>query len=401
VVSRLSSRTGEARVGIFSPKLVKRFGEKIPTLAALVRDDRGKCALVRDDRGKCAFVLLLALVAYCSSSTASGGGPQPNVCTFTNPVATGADPWVVKQNGTYYLAQSKDNGIWVYASPKLSSVASANGTRVWSAPDTGWNRTNIWAPELHFIDGRWYIYYAGGRSGPPFIAQHAGVLQSAGAEPLGPYTDMGMLYTGDDIAGGTGNRWSIDLTVHTIGSQLYAVWSGWESDATTDRTPQHLYIARMSNPWTIATNRVKLSSPTASWERGTELDLEEGPEFLTHGDQVFIVYSTRESWLKDYQLGQLRLSSATADPMDPASWIKSGPVFSGTVDVFGVGHASFTTSPDDSESWIVYHSKISATPGWDRVIRMQKFSWGADGAPTFGLPAPAGQAIAQPSGECK
>jgi hypothetical protein len=39
---------------------------------------------------------------------------------------------------------------------------------VWSAPDTGWNRGNVWAPELHSIDGRWYIYYAGSRPGRCF-----------------------------------------------------------------------------------------------------------------------------------------------------------------------------------------------------------------------------------------
>ena len=109
------------------------------------------------------------------------------------------------------------------------------------------------------------------------------------------------------------------------------MWSGWEANAPTDRTPQQLYIARMSNPWTIQSDRVRISSPTEVWEHGTELDLNEGPEFLSHGDQTFIIYSTRESWLEDYRLGQLRLKSFDSDPMDSISWLKTGPVFTGSM----------------------------------------------------------------------
>lgn len=340
------------------------------------------------------------LVAGCTHSVTGvepGTIPAPS-CAFQNPVAVGADPWVIRHAGIYYLIQSRDGGIWITSSRSLSGVASGTAVRVWTPPDTGWNRTNVWAPELHWIGARWYIYYAAGRSGPPYIAQRAGVLASVTADPQGAYTDRGMLYTGDSVSTGSGNVWAIDLTVGDIGGQLYAVWSGWDQNATTDRTPQNLYIARMSNPWTIATNRVRIASPVASWEKGTELDLEEGPEFLSHANATFIVYSTRESWLPAYQLGELRLTGA--DPLDPASYEKSGPVFSGTSYVYGVGHASFTVSPDSTQDWIVYHSKMSTTPGWERDIRMQPFTWNSDGSPNFGTPVPSGTSIQRPSGEC-
>ena len=335
------------------------------------------------------------LLAACSAESEL---PVVAECTFTNPVAAGADPWVVKHGASYYSVQSRDNGIYVAKSDRLTR-AFDNPVRVWAAPDTGWNRTNVWAPELHFIDGRWYVYYAAGRAGPPFIHQRSGVLESVGDDPQGGYVDRGMLDTGDDATTPAEHRWAIDVNVGRIGGQLYAVWSGWERDASTDRTPQHLYIARMSNPWTIATNRVKLSSPVESWERGTELDLQEGPTFLEHGGQWFIIYSTRESWLKEYRLGQLRLAPG-ADPLNPASWTKSGPVLEGTDGVFGSGHASFTTSPDGTESWIAYHAKTSTTPGWERVIRLQKFDWNTDNSPRFAATTPSGQPIKLPSGEC-
>jgi GH43 family beta-xylosidase len=351
---------------------------------------------------------LLAIVGCASATTGATTPAAPSAtCTFVNPVAPGADPWVVRHEGAYYLVQSRRNGLWVYRSDKLTTIADGrNGVQVWAAPDTGWNQANIWAPELHRIDGRWYIYYAGGRPGPsdaPFIHQRSGVLQSVGDDPQGAYVDRGMLYTGDDIATGADPKWAIDLTVHRLDGQMYALWSGWEENTTIARTPQHLYIARMSDPWTISSNRVKISSPTATWERRVDpvdgLDLQEGPEFLTRDSSVFIIYSTRESWLPAYRLGQLRLTSPRADPMNPASYVKTGPVFAGTSTVHGVGHNSFAMSPDSTEHWIVYHAKVDTTPGWNRVIRMQKFGWNADGSPDFGEPVPSGVPIPVPSGQ--
>jgi GH43 family beta-xylosidase len=348
---------------------------------------------------RAAFLLLPALAACSNRSGAPSTAPAP-ACTFVNPVAPGADPWVVRRNGWYYLSESRDDGIYVYRSDRLTAPKQ-NGVKVWSAPDTGWNHSNVWAPELHFIDGRWYIYYAASRTeGAPFVNQRSGVLQSVGDDPQGAYVDKGMLYTGTHAGADTTFYWAIDLTVGQVNGQLYAVWSGWAENASTDKTPQQLYIATMSNPWTISSDRVLLTAPTESWERGTELDLQEGPEFLQHGDQTFIIYSTRESWLPDYRLGQLRLNSPTADPMSPASFTKTGPVFAAAPGVYGVGHSSFTVSPDSSESWIVYHSKVDMQPGWNRVIRAQKFTWNADGSPNFGTPVPSGQRLPVPSGQC-
>ena len=342
----------------------------------------------------------LLVLASCSGTAQEVTGPEEptELCTFANPIGTGQDPYVVLHEGAYYLVESRDNALYVYRSDDLTDLKQ-NGVRVWEPPAEGWNRTHLWAPELHQIDGRWYIYYAAGEDGPPFIYQRSGVLASAGADPQGTYEDLGPLYTGDTGADSV-NVWAIDVTVGEVDDQLYAVWSGWEENRDTDRTPQHLYIAEMANPWTISSDRVKLSSPVEPWEVGTQLDLNEGPQFLMHGDDTFIIYSARESWLPAYRLGQLRLED-DADPMDPANWTKTGPVFQATSTVFGVGHASFTTSPDGTEDWIVYHAKVSEAPGWEREIRTQPFTWTADGSPSFGSPVASRVQLDQPSGQCE
>ncbi|MHA6250274.1 glycoside hydrolase family 43 protein [Pontibacter sp. CAU 1760] len=318
---------------------------------------------------------------------------------FTNPIAEGADPWVFKKDRLYYFCSVGNGGIYVSKSEKLT--APGEKVRVWTTPETGWNKSNVWAPELHFLNGKWYIYYAAAKKeGAPFLYQRSGVLESEGDDPFGPYTDKGMLYTGDSIGDAASAAiWAIDLTPLQLNGQLYAIWSGWEQAAETDKTKQYLYMATMSNPWTISSNRALISSPQEPWEAGGPLDLNEGPQVLKHGDKVFLIYSTRESWLKEYRLGQLTLSDTLRNPMDARNWEKTGPVFEGTDQVLGVGHCSFTTSPDGTEHWVLYHSKKSETPGWDRNIRAQKFTWTANGSPYFGEPIPAGAPLPVPSGQ--
>ena len=359
------------------------------------------------------IILTALLCQFMSTSCSNGSGSskeganktfankqkQSKEVFFTNPIADGADPWVIKKDGYYYSCGAGGGGIYVSGSKKLTEPGKRK--IVWKTPDSGWNHSNIWAPELHFLEGKWYIYYAAAKKpGPPFIYQRSGVLESVSDDPFGPYIDKGMLYTGDHIEDTSSSAvWAIDLTPLKINGRLYAIWSGWKSNAKTDDTKQHLYIAQMSNPWTISSNRSRISSPVENWETGGKLDINEGPQVLKNRGKIFIIYSTRESWLKEYRLGQLTLSDTSLNPMDPKSWRKIGPVFQGTDKVFGVGHASFAKSPDGKEDWIIYHSKKSTEPGWDRDIRLQRFSWNEEGEPDFGLPVPAGKLMKVPSGE--
>ena len=142
----------------------------------------------------------------------------------------------------------------------------------------------------------------------------------------------------------------------------------------------------MSNPWTIDSERVMLSTPEYAWEKNGQPLINEGPTALYHGDKTFIVYSASGSWTDDYCLGMLTLTGE--DPMDPASWKKSdSPVFEkrfGTC--FGPGHASFTTAVDGS-LWMVYHGNLQSGTGWEgRSIWIAPVTFDKDGNPDFGKP---------------
>jgi GH43 family beta-xylosidase len=183
------------------------------------------------------------------------------------------------------------------------------------------------------------------------------------------------------------NRWAIDGTVLELHGRLYMIWSGWPDG----RDIQHLYIARMENPWTIASERVRIcNNDDHPWERISESrfqrGLNEGPAVLVRNGRVFLVYSCSASWQRSYKLGMLWMD-AQADPMEPSSWRKlARPVFEPTRSVPGVGHCSFVQSHDGEEDWIVYHAKTSAYDGWERVVRANRFGWHTDGFPDFGTP---------------
>ncbi len=280
--------------------------------------------------------------------------------TFVNPIYEGADPFVCKHtDGFYYFCQSEgDKGIAIWKSDKLTD----KGVKriVWRAPQTGWNTSEVWAPEIHYLQGRWYIYYAAdaGKN-----ADHrTGVLQSRTQDPQGDYIDKGFLYTGDQIETRQNNRWAIDATPLEMSGKLYLIWSGWH----TVNDIQSLYIAEMANPWTIKSNRVKITeNNTCDWEKVSEnpnqKGLNEGPQILKHQGKVYVIYSCSGSWEPTYKLGQLAIDDH-ADPMQPRNWTKKPvPVFTGTDTVHGVGHASFTTSPttQNTGSFIIPKSALN------------------------------------------
>ncbi|MBN2063153.1 MAG: family 43 glycosylhydrolase [Sedimentisphaerales bacterium] len=336
--------------------------------------------------------VLTILIVFSSAVLADFG-------TFVNPIYEGADPFVVKHtDGYYYFCQSEgDKGIAIWKSDKLTDKGIKRV--VWKSPDVGWNSDEVWAPEIHYLQGRWYIYYAADSGHNRY--HRVGVLQSKTQDAQGEYNDMGMVYTGDEYATQTNNRWGIDATPLEMNGKLYLIWSGWNG---YDDDIQSLYIAEMSNPWTVITNRVKITdNDTYAWERVSNnpdnKGLNEGAQILRKGDKIFVIYSCSGSWEPTYKLGQLSIREGL-DPMNPKNWIKkSKPVCQGTDKVLGVGHCSFTKSPDDTEDWMVYHSKISRSTGWQRNVRIEKFTWNEDGEPVFPVPSEAGTILARPSGE--
>ncbi len=310
----------------------------------------------------------------------------PPGATFRNPIlpAQSADPWVIQHDGWYYYCESRNqNSLWIRKARNFTDLGQDEGMLVWQAPASGADSKSLWAPELHLIDGKWYIYYA---ADDGLNENHRmWVLEGVTSNPCGPFRTRGVLETGG---------WAIDGTVLNLNELgLFFVWSGWPGK---ENGRQNLYIAPMVNPWTLAGERVLIAEPEHDWET-VDMPICEGPQILQRNGRTFIVYSASGSWTEDYCLGLLELTGRT--PLLRSSWKKQGCVFQKNDSVWGLGHCSFVQSPDRQEDWIVYHAKSKRKKGWtDRNVRAQKFTWTDEGLPIFGEPISAGVSLNVPSG---
>ncbi len=313
---------------------------------------------------------------------------------FLNPIHTsGPDPWVFQANDKYYLTFTTGYNLTLYKSDVMSDLSDAYSRVVWTPPSTGPNSKNIWAPEIHQIDGVWYIYYAA--DGGENQNHRMFVVRNENEDPeVGVWEDMGQLMLPDD-------KWAIDGTIFEHNDQLYYLWSGWEGDVNGR---QDIYICKMDDAMTPVGERVMLTLPEYSWEtNGVNPTVTEGPQILKHDDKIFIVYSAGGCWTDGYVLGLLT-ADADANLMNPDSWTKTeDPVFSQntTGNAYGPGHNSFFTSKDGTEDWIIYHANPQPGQGCggNRSIRIQPFNWDENGNPDFGVPHPLYEKLTKPSGE--
>lgn len=273
---------------------------------------------------------------------------------FNNPIAPkGADPWVILHEGYYYYCQSGRGGVCVARVSDIRDLAAADPICVWQPPEGTMYSRELWAPELHYLDGAWYIYVAADDGKNENHRMY--VLRGTSQNPLEPFEFVGKITDPTD-------KWAIDGTVMSYNGRLYFIWSGWEGDVNE---VQHLYIAPMSDPCTICGKRVKISSPELDWElNGGEPKINEGPVAIEYNGSMHIVYSASGSWCDDYCLGILTLKDG-GDPLSADSWIKADkPILSKCEGMFGPGHCSFTTSLDGSQIYMLYHANLVSGTGW-------------------------------------
>lgn len=342
--------------------------------------------------------LPLALLAMLLPSIAPGAASAPLV----NPLRpVGADPWVLTHDGAYFHMHTTARDLTLWRTRRIGELAGAEKKVIWTPPADTLYSESLWAPEIHRLDGKWYVYFSARDTDAK--NHRVWVLENTSPDPMtGDWEMKGKLATPSD-------KWAIDGSVFDFGGRRYFTWSGWEGDVNG---VQHLYLAAMENPWTLSGERVRISTPTHPWEKFGDLsgqgdlkhvDVNEGPQALIRGGRLFIVYSASGCWTDQYCLGLLSLK-AGADPLDPVGWIKSRkPVFTTDPDAqaFGPGHNSFFTSPDGSESWIIYHANPKPGQGCGkfRSPRAQPFRWTADGLPDFGRPVALGKKLRPPAGE--
>ncbi len=338
---------------------------------------------------KCQLSALFILAVTLFSSCAGDKNETTGQVVFKY----GAYPYVTEHNGTYYytMQTGQVDTIMLWAADNPRRLAETKGKVVLTSKMT--ELRDLWSPELHRINGKWYIYYEGDHNNNTDSHQIYCMENTADNPMEGKWIQHGPIMTNEEW------NFGIHPTSVVVGGKQYLLWSGWEKRRIETET-QCIFIAEMQNPWTLKSKRVLLSRPEYEWERqwitsdglrsAYPIFVNENPEaFLSpDGRKVIVVYSASGIWTTYNALGML-YANVGSDLLNPRSWKKmSEPQFvpDSTSTLCGASNVSVVMSADKKTTYVIYETKDKDKITLSRGIRIKEITWDANGLPVWGKP---------------
>lgn len=299
-----------------------------------------------------------------------------------------ADPYVYRhEDGTYLFTASvpEYDRIVLRRSSTFDGLRDAKEITIWNRHETGKMSMHIWAPEIHFMEGKWFIYFAASEK-EDIWALRPYILECTGSDPIvDPWIEKGQMQAADDFSF---QDFSLDMTVFQNQDKWYCVWA---EKVSVGKKISNLYIAEMESPYRLSTAQVLLTSPDYDWER-VDFWVNEGPALLRHEDRLYLTYSASATGAC-YCMGMLSIS-VQGNLLDPQEWKKERqPVMRTDWEkgILGPGHNSFTKSEDGKEDIMIYHARqydeIEGDPLYDpnRHTYCMKVLWDEEGRPVFDM----------------
>ena len=317
---------------------------------------------------------------------------------YKNPLSAlldNADPCIVycDFNKCYYGISTGDKTLTMHRAKKLSDMFSNSESRIiYTANDEDKTYGFLWAPELHFIDGKWYIYTSTHQTAENRNVKHVICLKAKTDDPFDGF-----------VLGGHINPevYAIDPTIYKDkkNGKLYICFSLVPSDG---RRRQVLAIQEMKSPTEPIGNYTIIAEAKYDWELIRIPPINEGAYFVEKDDRLFIVYSGNGCWNNEYVLGILEYTGG--DILSADSWVKDEePLFQQGNGNYGPGHATFFYSPDKTELWICHHCLHEFNEKVEPMTRhchCQKVFFDKTGFPYLdGSPLPQNVKYKSPSGE--
>jgi len=265
-----------------------------------------------------------------------------------------ADPDIVYHDGKYYHVFGAWGCLFVSTFDDFANYTTDGAAMILQFVEGKPWAMDVWAPEIHFVDGYWYVYFSSAEKGTN-ESHRMYAMKSKTDNPMGEYEEPVKLTDSTD-------KWAIDGTIFKYKGELYTVWSGWEGD---ENLAQNLYIAKMENPMKISSERVCISTPRYTWEQfGGVPYVNEGPYAIVDGDYLTILFSASGSWCDRYCIGQLLFTGD--DVLDGNSWKKfEKPIHQSVRNkYYGPGHCSVV--PDkNGVLWMIFHANEISGTGWE------------------------------------
>ena len=320
---------------------------------------------------------------------------------YDNPfISERADPYIVDgEDGNYYFTASYpaygsvDKGydrIILRRSNTVAGLASAQEKTIWTAHNSGILAKHIWAPEMHKINGVWYMFFAAGSS-DNIWAIRPYVLKCNGDPYTGSWTECGQMQStyGDTESF---RSFSLDMTYFEHNGKHYVIWAEIKGDSS-------LFMAEINpdEPYKLISQPILLTKPEYNWELVNNR-VNEGAAVLKTDNKVYVFFSASGTG-SEYCVGRLE-ADFNADLMDPENWKKiTKPVLSSS-DMngeSGPGHNCFVVDENDN-LLIVYHARpashsskscgsYNADPLYDpcRHTRIRRVLFDQNGTPDISM----------------
>lgn len=312
-----------------------------------------------------------------------------------------ADPYITKgSDGYYYFTASypmcgaKDpegyDRIILRRSKTVKGLQTAEEKVIWHTDASATSFRFIWAPELHEINAKWYVFFAASGSENNVWDIDCHCIACTGNDPYnGAWEDKGKMKAvdGDDFAF---SGFSLDMTHFVCKDKHYVAWA-------QNGGHSNVYIATVDpeKPWQTTCRAVMLTKPEYDWEC-VRIPVNEGPAVLIRNGRVFLAFSASATG-PEYCIGLL-WADENADLTDPASWKKCERPLLTSEDLpgeYGPGHNSFVQ--DENGEWlIVYHSRdekcYTGQCGYAdddslydpcRSAHIRRIQWDTEGHPIF------------------
>lgn len=304
-------------------------------------------------------------------------------------IAQRADPYVYRHtDGSYYFTASVPayDGIALRTSKVLEELDRAEEVMIWHKHETGPMGNHIWAPELHYLDGKWYIYFAAGTAEDKWCIRPY-VLECQGQDPIkDAWVEKGMMQCADEDEFSF-RAFSLDATIFENKGKYYYVWA---EKVGVGRQISNLYIAEMESPTKLKTVQVLLTTPDYDWERHG-FWVNEGPAVIKNNGKIYLTYSASDTGVA-YCMGMMTIDE-DADMLDPRMWSKKRyPVLKSddVKGIYGPGHNSFTVDGEGNPV-LVFHARtekeIVGDPLYNpnRHAMLRKITFNEEGEPVFSL----------------
>ncbi len=281
-------------------------------------------------------------------------------CPYKNPfIPERADPYIVKGDGCYYFTASYPacndalhgyDRIVLRKADTVAGLADAEEITVWKAHSQGIMARHIWAPELHFIGGKWYIFFAAGNSDDVWHIRPY-LLECEGSEPTrDPWKERGRMLAaeGDEVSF---NSFSLDMTYFEHKGRHFLIWAEIIGDSS-------LFMAEIdpADPRQLISKPLLLTKPEYDWEK-IRFRVNEGA-FVVKNEKKIIVFFSASGTGSEYCIGMLS-ADIDSDIRDISVWTKHTEPILRTEDLTGEsgpGHNSVVTD-EQGRLLLVYHAR--------------------------------------------